>query len=100
MTGGAHSVPWSPKGRRDSLGFTALRRFPEGDAMMLNLKSYQRGGRHSRHGEQHPWARSQKVVAPDKVRSPKRLPYRGMAKSRRAEPENRTGLHQKEPHVL
>lgn len=40
MTGGAHSVPWSPKGRRDSLGFTALRRFPEGDAMMLNLKSY------------------------------------------------------------
>lgn len=32
-------MPWSPKGRRDS-GFTALRRFPKGDAMTLNLKSY------------------------------------------------------------
>ena len=29
---------WSPKGRRDSVGFMALRRLPKGEAMVL--KSY------------------------------------------------------------
>lgn len=75
-------MPWSPKGRRDS-GFTALPEISQGsgyDAKLIKA-IHQRGGRHSRHGEQHPRARSQKVEAEaDKVRSPRRLPYRGVAR--------------------